>query len=120
MTEPKSLVPKYPFSLTPYQKFIEGPAKSLFKSLFIGTKLGQALRIMSASKSVPEGLKNQECEKGNRKKRPPIPYMPVVNEFQEAVAKGKEYSYKIKLPDKTKFSVPIWDSGTQEAFLIHV
>jgi hypothetical protein len=75
---------------------------------------------MSASKSVPKGLKNQECEKGNRKKRPPIPYVPVVNEVQEAIAKGKEYSYKIKLPDMTKFSVPIWDTGTQEAFLIHV
>ena len=46
--------------------------------------------------------------------------MPVVNEVQEAVAKGKEYSYKIKLPNKTKFSVPIWDTRTQEAFLIHL
>jgi hypothetical protein len=43
-----------------------------------------------------------------------------VDEVQEAVNKGKEYSYKIKLPDKTEFSVPIWDTGTQEAFLIHV
>ena len=75
---------------------------------------------MSTSKAVPEGLKNQECEKGNRKKRPPIPYVPMVDEVQEAVNKGKEYSYKIKLPDKTEFSVPIWDTGTQEAFLIHV
>jgi hypothetical protein len=76
---------------------------------------------MSASKPVPEGLKNQECEKGNREKRPPIPYVPIVNEVQEAIAKGKkEYSYKIKLPDKTEFSVPIWGTGTQEAFLIHV
>ena len=75
---------------------------------------------MSTNRAVPKGLKNQECKKGNRKKRPPIPYVPVVNEVQEAVAKGKEYSYKIKLPDKTEFSVPIWDTGTQEAFLIHV
>ena len=75
---------------------------------------------MSTSKAVPEGLKNQECEKGNRKKRPPIPYVPVVDEVQEAVSKGKDFSYKIKLPDKTEFSVPIWDTGTQEAFLIHV
>jgi hypothetical protein len=75
---------------------------------------------MSTSKAVLEGLKNQECEKGNRKKHPPIPYVPIVDEVLEAVAKGKEYSYKIKLPDKTKFSVPIWDTGTQEAFLIHV
>jgi hypothetical protein len=75
---------------------------------------------MSTSKAVPEGLKNQECKKGNRKKCPPIPCMPVVEEVQEAILKGKEFSYKIKLPDKTKFSVPIWDTGTQEAFLIHV
>ena len=75
---------------------------------------------MSTNKAVPEGLKNQECEKGNRKKRPPIPYVPVVDEVQEAVSKGKDFSYKIKLPDKTEFSVPIWDTGTQEAFLIHV
>ena len=75
---------------------------------------------MSTSKAVPEGLKNQECKKGNRKKRPPIPYVPTVDEVQEAVNKGKEYSYKIKLTDKTEFSVPIWDTGTQEAFLIHV
>ncbi len=67
---------------------------------------------MSASKAVPEGLKSQECKKGNWKKRPPIPYVPIVDEVQEAVAKGKEYSYKIKLPDKTEFSVPIWDTGT--------
>jgi len=50
----------------------------------------------------------------------PIPFVPVIHEVQEAVSKGKEYSYKIKLPNKTEFSVPIWDTGTQEAFLIHV
>jgi hypothetical protein len=104
----------------PYQKFLEGPLKSFFKSFFLGTKLGQALQVMSTSKAVPEGLKNQESEKGNRKKCSPIPYMPMVGEVQEAITKGKEFSYKIKLPDKTKFSVPIWDTGTQEVFLIHV
>jgi hypothetical protein len=75
---------------------------------------------MSTSKAVPKGLKNKEFEKGNRKKRPPIPYVPMVDEVQEAISKGKDFSYKIKLPDKTKFSVPIWDTGTQEHFLIHV
>jgi hypothetical protein len=75
---------------------------------------------MSTSKAVPEGLKNQECEKGNRKKCPPIPYVLISDKVQEAVLKGKDFSYKIKLPDKTEFSVPIWDTGTQEAFLIHV
>jgi hypothetical protein len=75
---------------------------------------------MSTSKAVPKDLKYQECEKGNRKKCPPIPYVPIVDEVQEAITKGKEYPYKIKLPNKTEFSVPIWDTGTQEAFLIHM
>ena len=47
-------------------------------------------------------------------------HVPVLDEVQEAVSKGKDFSYKIKLPDKTEFSVPIWDTGTQEAFLIHL
>jgi hypothetical protein len=46
--------------------------------------------------------------------------VPIIDKVQEAIVKGKEYSYKIKLTNKTKFSVPIWDTGTQEAFLIHV
>jgi hypothetical protein len=44
----------------------------------------------------------------------------VVDEVQEAISKGKDFSYKIRLSDKTEFSVPIWDTGTQDAFLIHV
>ncbi len=43
-----------------------------------------------------------------------------MDEVQEAVNKGKEYSYIIKLPDKTDFSVTISDTGIHEAFLIHV
>ena len=61
--------------------------------------------------------------KGTGRNIPPITYVPVVDEVQEAITKGKDFSYKIKLPDKTDFSVPIlpiWNSGTQEAFLIHV
>jgi hypothetical protein len=120
MAEPKALALRYTSSSMRYLKFIASPPKSFFKSLFLGTKLGQALQKMSANKAVPKGLKNQECKKGNRKKQPPIPYIPVVDEVQEVVSKGKDYSYKIKLPNKTEFCVPIWDTGTQEAFLIHV
>lgn len=77
---------------------------------------------MSEAKSVPKGLKDQEVEKGTVKKRPPIPYVPIVDEVQDAVnkSKGKEGTYTIKLPDKTQFTVNIWDTGTPEAFLIHV
>jgi hypothetical protein len=120
MSEPKALAPRYLSSSMPYQKFLEGPSKSFFKPFSLGTKLGQALQVMSMSKAVPKGLKNQMCKKENRKKCPPIPYVPVVDEVQEAVSKGNDFSYKIIFPDKTKFCVPIWDTGTQEAFLIHV
>ena len=77
---------------------------------------------MSEAKSVPKGLKDQEVEKGSVKKRPPIPYVPVVDEVQDAVnkTKGKEGTCTIKLPDKTQFTVNIWDTGTPEAFLVHV
>ncbi len=77
---------------------------------------------MSEAKSVPKGLKDQEVEKRSVKKRPPIPYVPVVDEVQDAVnkTKGKEGTCTIKLPDKTQFTVNIWDTGTPEAFLIHV
>jgi hypothetical protein len=77
---------------------------------------------MSEAKSVPKGLKDQEVEKGNVKKRPPVPYVPIVDEVQDAVnkTKGKEGTYTIKLLDKTQFTVSIWDTGTPEAFLIHV
>ncbi len=59
-------------------------------SFFLRTKLEQSLQVMSTSKAFPEGLKNQECKKGNWKKCPPIPYVPVVDEVQEAILKGKE------------------------------
>jgi hypothetical protein len=88
-SEPKVLALRYISSSVPYQKFLEGPFKSLFKSFFLGTKLGQALQVMSTSKAVPEGLKSQECKKRNRKKLPPIPYVPVVDEVHEAVVNGE-------------------------------
>ncbi len=77
---------------------------------------------MSEAKSVPKGLKDQEVEKGSVKKCPPIPYVPVVDEVHDAVNKttSKEGTFTIKLPDKTQFTVNIWDSSTPEAFLIHV
>ncbi len=59
--------------------------------------------------------------KGTTRNDLPSPYVPLVDKVKEAVNKGKEYSYKIKLPNKTEVSsVPIWNTRTQEAFLIHV
>ena len=53
---------------------------------------------MSTSKEVPKGLKNQECEKGNWKKHPPIPYMPIVDEVQKAIVKRASRPYEVFLP----------------------
>ncbi len=61
---------------------------------------------MSKSKTVPEGLKDQECKKGSRMKCPKIPYVPVVSLVQDAVNTAKEYPMKIKLPDKPKSRYP--------------
>jgi hypothetical protein len=38
------------------------PARSPFKQLFLGTRLGEELRAMSFAKAVPKGLKWVECE----------------------------------------------------------
>ena len=104
---------------TPLLRFLRTPPKSNFKSIFLTTSLRQKLIRMSLAKAVPEGLKDQECKKGSRAKRPPIPYVPVVDRVQDVV-NSKERPMKIKLPDKTEIQVPIWHSGTPEAFLIHV
>ena len=86
----------------------------------MNSALRHKLTRMSNSKAVPEGLKDQECEKGSRARLPPIPYVPVIDPVQEIVNSQKEHPMKIKLPDKTEIQVPIWHSGTRKAFLIHV
>ena len=55
--------------LSPYERFVRTPSKSFFKELFLGnTQLGLTLKKMSERNGVLKGLKDQECEKGNRSK----------------------------------------------------
>ena len=63
---------------TPLLRFLRMPPKSNFKSIFLTTSLRQKLIRMSLAKAVPEGLKDQDSEKGSRAKHPPIPYVPVI------------------------------------------
>ena len=119
----RTLTSEYdPKHVTPYTRFVLSSSFSSFKKLIVSTPLRHQLKTMSEAKAVPKGLKDQEVERGSVKKRPPVPYVPVVDEVQDAVnkTKGKESTYTIKLPDKTQFTVNIWDTGTPEAFLIHV
>ena len=47
----------------------------LFKAIFTNTPLGATLQKMSTAKSIPEGLKPQECER-DRCIKLPIVYIP--------------------------------------------
>ena len=77
---------------------------------------------MTEHNRVLKGLKDQECKCSNWTNRPPIPYVPVVDEIQDAVnANNNEpRTQKIKLPNKTEFQAGVWNTGTPEEFLMHV
>ena len=75
---------------------------------------------MSLAKAAPDGLKDRECEKMALRERPPIPYVPEKDSVQETVSSFKEAHLKTLIKEGTELRVPIWHSGTREAFLIHV
>ncbi len=52
------------------------------------------------------------------RERPPIPYVPEKDSVQETVSSFKEAYLKSLIKEGTKLRVPIWHSGTREAFLI--
>jgi hypothetical protein len=70
-----------------FQHFLNQAPRSSFKKLIIlMPSLLQGLHTMSLSKSAPEGLKPQECERTKLREPPPVPYMPTKDEVQEEVA----------------------------------
>ncbi len=76
---------------------------------------------MRLSKSVPEGLKPQECERTKLCEPTPVPYVLNKNEVQEEVAKLRNLKIKTTLEKDTTLNFPVWhENGTREAFLMHV
>jgi hypothetical protein len=76
---------------------------------------------MSLLKSVPEGLKPQECECTKLREPPPVPYMPTKDEVQEEVAKLRNLKIKTTIKKDTTLNFPMWhENGTRKAFLMHV
>jgi hypothetical protein len=75
---------------------------------------------MSLAKAAPDSLKDYECEKMDLRKHPPIPYVPEKDSVQETVSSYNDNHLKILIKEGTELWVPIWHSGTREAFLIHV
>ncbi len=75
---------------------------------------------MSLVKAVPKGLKDCECKKMALREHPPIPYVLEKDSVQETVSSYKDNHLKTLIKEGMELRVPIWHSGTREAFLIHV
>jgi hypothetical protein len=72
---------------------------------------------MSTSLKSPNRLKDAECKKGQLSYRLPIPYIPVVD---NVTPKGDLQVFKIKLPDASHLSMPIYSRGNNEEYLAHM
>jgi hypothetical protein len=72
---------------------------------------------MSTSLRSPDELKDAECEKGQLSHRPPILYVPVVD---AVTPKEEPQLYKVKLPDASHLSIPIYSQGINEEYLAHI
>ncbi len=72
---------------------------------------------MSTSLKSPDGLKDAECKKGQLSHRPPIPYVPVVD---IVTPKEEPQVFKIKLPDASHLSIPIYSRGNNGEYLAHI
>jgi hypothetical protein len=72
---------------------------------------------MSTSLKSPNGLKDAEFEKGQLSHRPPIPYAPVVDIL---MPKEEPKLFKVKLPDTSHLSMPIYSRGNNKEYLAHI
>ncbi len=89
-------------------------------TFFLWTPYLRNLHKMSLVKAAPNGLKDRECKKMALRERPAIPYVPKKDSVQEMVSSYKDNHLKMLIKEGTELRVPIWHSGTPEAFLIHV
>jgi hypothetical protein len=72
---------------------------------------------MSTTLKSPDGLKNAECEKGQLSNWPPIPYIPEVDIITPM---EEPQVFKVKLPDESHLSMPIYTRGNNEEYLAHI
>jgi hypothetical protein len=66
---------------------------------------------------VSRRVKDAECNKGQLSHRPPIPYVPVVD---IGTPKEEPRVFKIKLPDTSHLSMPIYSHANNEEYLAHI
>jgi hypothetical protein len=72
---------------------------------------------MSTNLNSTDMLKDAECEKGQLSQWPPIPYVPVVD---VVTPKEDPAVLKVKLPDDSHISVPIFSHGNNEEYIAHI
>jgi hypothetical protein len=72
---------------------------------------------MSTSLKSPDGLKDAECKKGQLSHWLPILYVPVVD---IVTPKEDPQVFKIKLPNASHRSMPIYSRGNNEEYLAHI
>jgi hypothetical protein len=62
-------------------------------------------------------LKDDDCKKGQLSHQPPIPYVPVID---IVMPKEDPQVFKIKLPDASHLTMPIYSCGNNEEYLAHI
>jgi hypothetical protein len=76
---------------------------------------------MSLLKSVPDGLKPQECKCTKLHEPLPVPYILMRDEVQEEVAKLRNLEIKTTIETDSILNFPVWHKNrTHKAFLRHV
>jgi hypothetical protein len=100
----------------PTAGFLQVPPKSSLKKLLLDTGLWQYAKMSTSLKSS-DGLKDADCEKGQLSHRPAIPYIPVVD---VVTLKEEPHIFKIKLPDASHLNMPIYSSGNNKEYLVHI
>jgi hypothetical protein len=76
---------------------------------------------MFLAKAVSKGIKDRECKRFALQERPPVPYVPEKDPVQEMVSALKSHqSLKTTIGENAELRIPIWHTGTREAFLMHV
>ncbi len=98
--------------------FLRVPPKSPFKKLLLGTGLWRYTYVkMSTNLKSTDMLKDAKCKKGQLSQRPPIPYVPVVD---VVTPKEDPAVLKVKLPDNSHISVPIFSHGNNKEYIAHI
>ncbi len=98
--------------------FLRVLPKSSFKKLLLSTGLWQHAK-MSTTLKTPDGLKDDECKKGQPSNWPPIPYVPVVD---IVMPKEDPQVFKVKLPDAddSHINMHIYPRGNSAQYLTRI